>query len=123
MTVMSCNGYDALVEFDADAGLFHGEVLALRDVVTFQGRSVDELRVAFAESLNDYIDFCQSRGERPETPYSGQFMIRVAPRLHRALAEAARQDGVSLDEWVARALATAGRAVQAHGATPPIPAP
>ena len=104
MTTMHCKGYEAVVEYDADADLFHGEVIDMRDVVTFQGRSVDELKQAFSDSIDDYLTFCAERGEEPEKPYSGQFVVRVEPVLHRAVVSAAKRAGISLNKWVARTL-------------------
>lgn len=104
MTMMRHEGYEAAVEYDDDAGLFHGEVVNLRDVITFQGRSVEELREAFAGSIADYIAFCRNRGEDPEAPYSGQLVLKVDPGLHRAVVSAARRSGITPDEWVAKAL-------------------
>ena len=111
MNSMTHNGYEARVEFDDEAGLFHGEVINLRDVITFQGKSVAELKRAFAGSVADYLAFCKARGETPEKPYSGQFVVRVDPPLHRAVVTAARRAGVSLNKWVAATLerAAAGR--------------
>ena len=100
MTMMSYGGYHAAVEFDEDAGLFHGEVIGLRDVITFQGRSVDELRTALKDSIEDYLAFCRSRGEEPERPFSGQFVVRISPDAHRSAAIAARRSGLSLNGWV-----------------------
>jgi predicted HicB family RNase H-like nuclease len=71
MNRMTYQGYEASISFDEDATLFHGEVLNLRDVVTFQGQSVADLKKAFAESIDDYVAFCKQRGEEPERPYSG----------------------------------------------------
>jgi predicted HicB family RNase H-like nuclease len=104
MNTMSFQGYEAVVEYDEDAELFHGEVMNTRDVITFQGRSVDELKTALAESIEDYLAFCRERGEEPEKPYSGQFLVRVDPSLHRALASAAKHAGASLNKWVAATL-------------------
>ena len=104
MSAMIYKGYEAVVEYDEAAELFHGEVVNLRDVITFQGRSVDELKSAFAGSVDDYLAFCKERGEEPEKPYSGQFVVRIDPPLHRALAGAARKAGTSLNKWVATAL-------------------
>lgn len=111
MNVMTYKGYEALVEYDEDAGLFHGEVMNLRDVITFQGASVDELKRALAGSVEDYLAFCKERGEEPEKPYSGQFVVRVGPPLHKAVVMAAKRAGLSLNKWVAATLerATAGR--------------
>lgn len=100
MTIMHHDGYEARVDFDEEAATFHGEVINLRDVITFEGASVEELKKAFAESLDDYIAFCRERGEDPEKPYSGQFVVRTEPRLHRELATAAKRAGVSLNKLV-----------------------
>lgn len=104
MNTMTHEGYEALVAYDAEAELFHGEVMNLRDVITFQGRSVVELKQAFADSVADYLAFCLARGEAPEKPYSGQFLVRVDPPLHRAVVTAARRAGLSLNKWVAATL-------------------
>ncbi|WP_174062383.1 type II toxin-antitoxin system HicB family antitoxin [Agrobacterium larrymoorei] len=104
MTVMHYKGYEAIIDFDEDAEIFHGEVINLRDVITFQGTSAAELKQALADSVEDYISFCKERGEEPEKPFSGQFVVRAEPQLHRAISTAARKDGVSLNKWVTSAL-------------------
>ena len=104
MTTMTYKGYEAIIEFDDEAELFHGEVMSLRDVITFQGRSVVELKDAFRDSIEDYLAFCRERGEEPEKPFSGQFVVRIEPGLHREAATAARRAGLSLNKWVAKAL-------------------
>jgi len=68
MNTMSYKCYEAVVEYDEDAEIFHGEVMNTRDVITFQGRSVDELKAALAESVEDYLACCRERGEKPEKP-------------------------------------------------------
>jgi predicted HicB family RNase H-like nuclease len=104
MNTMHYKGYEALVEFDEGEEMFHGEVADLRDVITFQGSSVAELKQAFADSIEDYLEFCRQRGEEPEKPFSGQFVVRTEPGLHKALSIAARREGVSLNKWIAAAL-------------------
>jgi predicted HicB family RNase H-like nuclease len=61
--MMTYKGYEATVEYYDDSEIFHGEVINLRDVVTFQGRSVSELKKAFVGSVEDYLAFCKERGE------------------------------------------------------------
>lgn len=93
-------GYVGRVEFDDEAGIFHGEVIDTRDVITFQGKSVVEIRKAFRESVEDYLDFCKSRGESPEKPFSGKFVLRIPSELHHKLHLKAAQSGKSLNAWL-----------------------
>ena len=104
---MEYKGYVGKVEFDDEAGIFHGEVLDTRDVITFQGQSVDELKTAFQGSIDDYLAFCEERGEEPDKPYSGQFVTRIPPELHRQVNRAASISGKSLNAWVVEQLQAA----------------
>jgi predicted HicB family RNase H-like nuclease len=104
---MEYKGYLGKVELDEEEGLFHGEVINTRDVITFQGRSVKELKKALAASIEDYLAFCAQRGEPPEKPYSGQFVTRISPELHRRVSLAAAAAGISLNAFVAHLLESA----------------
>ena len=84
--MMEYKGYIGKVEFDDEAGIFHGEVINTRDVLTFQGRTLDELKTALADTIDDYVEWCRERGKEPERPYSGNFTVRLAPELHRRIA-------------------------------------
>lgn len=101
---MKYKNYVAHVEFDADAGVFHGEVLDTRDVITFQGTSVAELEQAFRDSIDDYLEFCAQRGEKPDKPFSGRLMLRLPPAPHRQVYAQAKREGKSLNQWVADTL-------------------
>jgi predicted HicB family RNase H-like nuclease len=98
--MMEYKGYRARVELDSEAGVFHGEVVNLRDVITFEGSCVAELRQAFEESVEDYLAFCAERGEEPERPFSGKFSVRIDPELHRQVTIKARLENKSLNNWV-----------------------
>ena len=93
MNLLRYKDYLATIELDPDAGLFHGEVINTRAVLTFQGRSIDDLSAAFSETIADYEDWCKERGKEPERPYSGSFTLRMPPDLHRRVAEAAARSG------------------------------
>jgi len=56
-------GYIPNIEFDPDAGILHGEVVGIRDVVTFEGRSIEEVMQAFRDSVDDYLAFCVATGD------------------------------------------------------------
>lgn len=102
--MMKYKGYTGHVEYDDEAKIFHGEVLGIKDVVTFQGTTVDEIEQAFKDSVDDYLAFCAERGEEPDKPFSGKFNLRIPPELHAKLSIAAQLQGESLNNYIAKAL-------------------
>lgn len=102
--MLTYQGYNGHAEYDAEAGLLHGEVLGLRDVVTFQATSVADIEAAFRDSVDDYLAFCAERGETPDVPLSGRVTLRMPPELHQRVAQQARREGKSLNQWIADAL-------------------
>lgn len=92
--------FNKRVNYDEEAKIFHGEVVGLRDVITFQGTSVDELEQAFRDSVDEYLDFCKELGRAPEKPFSGKLMLRLPPEIHERAAYQAKSSGVSLNTWI-----------------------
>jgi predicted HicB family RNase H-like nuclease len=102
--MMEYKGYMARVEFDDEAEIFHGEVINTKDVITFQGTEVSQLRKAFEESVDDYLEFCEQRGEDPERPFSGNFTVRISPKLHRQISILSGRSGMSLNAYIQKKL-------------------
>lgn len=97
---MKYKGYHGQVSYDEDAKLFHGEVVGLRDVITFQGTSVKELEKAFKDSVDEYLDFCKELRRAPEKPFSGKLILRLPPEIHERAAYEAKSSGQSLNGWI-----------------------
>ena len=97
---MEHQGYRARAIFDEEAGLLHGEVVGIRDVVTFQGETVAELRAAFRDSVDEYLKFCAEKGQEPNRPFSGRVSLRMSPEIHQAASIAAHTEGKSLNAWL-----------------------
>ena len=102
--MMEYKNYVGKIEFDDVADLFHGEVIGIRDVITFQGKSVHELKKAFRESIDDYLEFCKKRREEPDKPFTGKFVVRLTPEQHRKVFIASKIKGKSLNSWVSEIL-------------------
>jgi predicted HicB family RNase H-like nuclease len=96
---MSFRGYTARIEYDDDDGLFTGRIAGIRDGVGFHAATVDGLRDAFQEAVDDYIETCARIGKEPQKSYSGQVMFRISPDIHRRAALAAELSGKSLNQW------------------------
>lgn len=110
---MTYKGYTGIVEFDDDARIFHGEVVGLKDVITFQGKSVSELETALTESVDFYLDWCDERGKNPERPFSGRFLVRTDPDVHGRAVVAAARMGISLNKYVEKAIENENRKILA----------
>lgn len=102
---MKYKHYEAAIKFDDETEQFHGEVINTRDVVTFQGRSVAELKREFKNSVEDYLEFCDERGEEPDKPFSGNFILRISPEVHQRLFTNAKLQGKSLNSLIEEHLA------------------
>ena len=99
--MMEYKGYRATVTFDDSAGVFFGTVVDTRDVITFEGDSVKQLRREFKFSVDDYLNACRECGRDPDKPYSGEISFKVSSKVHRTADAAARSEGKSLEEWLA----------------------
>lgn len=84
---MAYKGYTGKFEYDPEADIFHGEVLHLSDVITFQGRSIDELKQALADSVEDYLDFCAEEGGSPRKPFLDASISAFPPNCTSGLPQ------------------------------------
>jgi predicted HicB family RNase H-like nuclease len=89
---------------DSETGWFTGSVIGIQDVVTFEGKTARDLAKAFHDSVDDYLEFCGELKESAEKPFSGKFVLRLSPDLHRRASEAADGADVSLNSWIVAAV-------------------
>lgn len=99
MKGMLYKGYAARIEFDGDDEIFTGKIAGIRDVIGFHADTVSDLKAAFHEAVDDYVETCKKVGKEPQKPYSGNLMLRVDPEVHSRAAIAAELAGKSLNEW------------------------
>jgi predicted HicB family RNase H-like nuclease len=104
---MTHKGYYATVAFDSEDEIFWGRLAGINDVISFHADNVADLKAAFHEAVDDYIEFCAKLGKRPEKPYSGKVMFRIAPEVHARAARAAELAGKSLNQWAEEQLRAA----------------
>lgn len=104
MKQLSYQDYIAEIDIDEETGLLSGIVVNTITTLHFTGRTVEELRSAFAETVRDYLAWCEARGEPPETPFSGQLLVDVTPEVQRRVVEAASKAGQPVSDFVRDAL-------------------
>jgi len=98
--MFSYKGYLGRVEVDTDADIIYGTVINTQDVITFEGESVAEAKKAFEDSVDVYLEFCKDKGVEPDKPFSGQFVTRISPELHREASSISAAEKMSLNAWV-----------------------
>ncbi len=103
--ILEYKGYFAEVHFSSEDEVFFGKLLGINDLVNFEGHTVKELKKAFQEAVNDYLQTCQELGKEPEKAYKGTFNIRIPSELHRQAALYASIKKMSLNDFVKQAIA------------------
>lgn len=104
MSTMTYGGYSALIEYNDQDGIFFGKLAGIRDGIGFHADNVADLRAAFQEAVDHYINLCAKIGKSPQKPYSGNVMLRIDPAVHSKAALAAELAGKSLNQWSEEAL-------------------
>lgn len=99
--------YIALIEFSAEDEVFYGKVQGIKDLVSFEGESVRQLKKAFKEAVDDYLELCRQKKKDPDKTYKGSFNIRLSAELHRKAAYSASRRHLSLNEFVGKAISYA----------------
>ena len=104
---MNYKGYVGTVEYSEEDGCLFGRIAGIQDIISYEGESVAEIRQAFEEAVDDYLEHCASTNKEPNKPYSGKFILRIDPSLHARLAAKAQASGKSLNHYAAEALSHA----------------
>jgi predicted HicB family RNase H-like nuclease len=105
MGYLTYKGYKGSVEYsDADKCLF-GKVIGMnKDMIVYEGQSLDELRKDFEDAIDDYLAGCEAEGIAPARPFSGKLNLRMSPELHGSVFAAAKSEGTTINEYINRAI-------------------
>lgn len=96
----SYKGYRGSIEFSVEDNCLYGQLLFVRDLVTYEATEVAALKTAFEQAVDYYLDKCAKEGLPPDKPFNGSFNVRINPELHRAAAIEAARVGSSLNDLV-----------------------
>jgi len=102
--ILQYKGYYASVHFSSQDDVFFGKIMGIDDLVNFEGSSVKELKKAFHEAVDDYLETCKAIGKEPNKTYKGSFNVRIPTSLHKEAAVFASLLDVSLNDFVKTAI-------------------
>ncbi|MHB8137453.1 MAG: type II toxin-antitoxin system HicB family antitoxin [Smithellaceae bacterium] len=97
---MTYKGYTAKIEYSEEDECLIGRISDIHRIITFHGDAVKEIRQAFEEAVDIYLDGCAERNEEPEKPFTGHSVVRVSSALHSVIALAAKHENKSINEWI-----------------------
>lgn len=104
MSYIYYKDYVGSLEYSEEDNVFHGKLIGIKDLVSYEGESAKTLIADFHQSVDEYLDFCNRNGRAPDKPFKGSFNVRVKPELHRQAALAAETKGISLNAFVEEAI-------------------
>ena len=102
--MMEYKGFYAHIEYSDEDNCFFGTIAGIADVVSFEGNSTENLKEAFIEAVEDYLDMCKRHGKEPQKAYKGSFNVRINPKLHKRAVLSAMSNHISLNQLVERAV-------------------
>ncbi len=82
----------------------YGKVQGISDLVTFEGTSIAEIKSAFIEAVDDYIELCKKVNKDPYKSFKGTFNIRISSDLHRQATLKAKKHNLNLNQFVQKAI-------------------
>ena len=97
-------GYYGSVHYSDDDRVFFGKIKYIKSLVNYEGTGVTNLRQAFKEAVDDYLELCQNEGIEPDQSFRGSFNVRTGCDLHRKAALYAKEKGINLNNVVREAL-------------------
>ncbi|NDV57515.1 type II toxin-antitoxin system HicB family antitoxin [Bacteroides sp. 519] len=97
---MEYKGYIGSVSYSDEDSVLFGKVEGINALVNYEAASVEELKKAFHEAVDDYLAFCKENDIQPDKIYSGNFNVRLTPELHKDLAYFANQTGSTINNVV-----------------------
>ena len=101
---LNYKNYVGSVEFSEEDSCFHGKIIGIKSLITFEGDCVKSITDDFHSAVDEYLEFCEKKGIEPEKPFKGSFNVRIDAALHRKLALTASIQGVSLNTLVEDAI-------------------
>jgi predicted HicB family RNase H-like nuclease len=97
--VLKYRGYSGSVIFSTDGEVFHGKILFIDDLITFEGATYKKIVANFHAAVDDYITTCSTL-KKSSKPFSGSFNIRIPPELHKQLFIEAKERGISMNKYI-----------------------
>ena len=102
--LLEYKGYMGTVEFSLEDNVFHGRVVGIDGLISYEGQDLKNLKSDFEEAIEAYFEMCEEAGIKPQKPYYSRFTVEISPSLHKRFANFSAKHSKSINEAVEEAL-------------------
>ncbi|MCB9245808.1 MAG: type II toxin-antitoxin system HicB family antitoxin [Flavobacteriales bacterium] len=103
--VLKYKDFIGSVQYSDEDDVLFGKIIGINDLITYEGESISEIKAAFQNAVEDYIDLCERHNKPLRRSYKGSFNVRIRPELHQEAAFRSNELGISLNQFVEKAIA------------------
>lgn len=105
MGTLKYKGYCGTVEYSEEDNCLFGKVIGMnKNVISYEGQTIEELKADFESGVELYLESCKERGVKPQKPFSGTLNIRIPSEVHSQLALKAQMSGRSINAIIKEVL-------------------
>ena len=105
MDYLEYKGYKGSVEYSKVDNCLVGKVQGMsKDLIAYEGQTLDELRKDFEDGIDSYLEGCRADGAEPQKPYSGKLNLRMSSELHSRVAAFVANTGITINDFINRAI-------------------
>ena len=101
---LNYKGFLGAVSFSEEDDVLNGKIDCIDDLILYEGGCVSEIKNAFKEAVDDYIEICKQTKKPCIKSFKGSFNVRVTPDVHQKAAMLATMKGISLNQLVQKAI-------------------
>ena len=80
--IVEYKDYVGNVEISESDGSLYGQVMGIKALISYEGKTARELIKDFHDAVDDYLALCAAENKEPET-YTGCFQVSIPPEMHR----------------------------------------
>jgi len=104
MKYLEYKNYTGSIEYCKEDDLLYGKVLGIRGLLSYEGKTGNDLEKDFKEAVDTYLEDCKKEEIQPEKPFKGSFNVRISPDLHHKAALMAQEEKMSLNNFVSESI-------------------
>lgn len=103
--IMKYKGYWAEIRYSDEDECFCGKIEGLKkDLISFEGDTVKELKKDFRDAINSYLQTCKETNTEPEKQCKGSLNVRLGVELHNKAKMKSIEKNISINELIKNAV-------------------